>query len=381
MGFGEQWGAAPFIGTPGPILTMNDELEQSLLPTSGVHSNFPMSTMVYFQFVFASTCVVILAGALLGRMNFTAWMLFVPLWLTFSYTVSAFSLWGGGFLATMAVIDYSGGYVIHVPAGTAGFVAAAWVGPRLKQDRDDFQPNNVLLTLVGAGILWTGLNGFNGGDPFAASVDAGPLLVWTILDIIFYKKPAVIGAVQGMITGLVAITPAAGVVAGWFWLFRNVDDTLGIYHTHTVAGIVGGMMVGVFATVEDSAAFNLTNPGGAIDNNWNQVWLQLVGGLFVIGLNVFVTSVICAFIKYVCRIPLRMSRAHLLVGDDAVHGEDAYAFGDVRRSILHGDTVPVPIWGDGELGIIQSMPRHKESKPDVQVNIESEGSDLFLMYP
>ncbi|KAK9371798.1 ammonium transporter AmtB-like domain-containing protein [Lipomyces chichibuensis] len=412
MAFGEQWGAAPFIGTPGPIISMNDELKQTLLPTSGITANFPMSTMVYFQFVFAAITLVLIAGAFLGRMNFTAWMVFVPLWLTFSYTVGAFSLWGGGFLASRGVIDYSGGYVIHVSAGTAGFVGAAWIGPRLQKDREDFQPNNVLLTLVGAGILWTGWNGFNGGDPYAASADAGAavlntniatamsLLVWTALDIIYFKKPAVIGAVQGMITGLVAITPAAGVVAGWgaiiigllsgsipwvsmniigkrVWLFQYVDDTLGVYHTHTVAGIVGGMMVGVFATTEGSAAFGLTNPGGAIDGNWKQVWLQLVGWLFIVGLNIFMTSVIMAFIKYVLRIPLRMSEEQLLIGDDAVHGEDAYAFGDVRRSILHGDTGRVPISGDGEIGIIQGMAQDNgdQENDESRIKTESERSE------
>jgi ammonium transporter, Amt family len=162
-----------------------------------------------------------------------------------------------------------------------------------------------LIRLI-VGILWIGWNGFNGGDPYAASADAGAavlntnvttamsLLTWTILDIIFFKKPSVIGAVQGMITGLVAITPAAGVVAGWGaivigilsgsipWvsmnivgkkvsLFRKVDDTLGVFHTHMVAGFVGGFAVGILATSEGCAAFGLTNPGGAIDGNGKQV--------------------------------------------------------------------------------------------------------------
>jgi len=151
----------------------------------------------------------------------------VPLWLTLSYTVGAFSLWGGGFLFQYGVLDYSGGYVIHLSSGTAAFVGAMWIGPRLPQDRENDKPNNLLLVLVGAGILWLGWNGFNGGDPYTASPDAGvavlntnvctamSLLVWTACDMIYYKKPSVIGAVQGMITGLVAITPAAGFVAGW----------------------------------------------------------------------------------------------------------------------------------------------------------------------
>jgi Amt family ammonium transporter len=252
--------------------------------------------------------VVITAGAFLCRMNFLAWMIYVPLWLTLSYSVGAFSLWGGGFLAKMGVIDYSGGYVIHVSSGTAGFVGAYWIGPRLDQDRLHSPPNNLLFVMVGAGILWTGWNGFNGGDPYAASTDAGAavlntnvctamsVLTWTVLDIVFYKKPSVLGAVNGMITGLVAITPAAGVITGWGaivmgllsgslpWVtmntfgkkwstFRKVDDCLGVFHTHLVAGIVGGFMTGILATVQGSAAFGLTNPGGAIAGNGKQVWL------------------------------------------------------------------------------------------------------------
>lgn len=303
MGFGKQM--APFVGIPGPLMTIHEELDQSILPASGLTAQFPISTMAYFQFVFAAITVVIIAGSFLGRMNFLAWMLFVPLWVTFSYTVGAFSLWGGGFLSKLGVIDYSGGYVIHLSSGTAGFVGAAWIGPRLQLDRDNFKPDNVLLTMVGAGILWVGWNGFNGGDPYAASPDAGvavlntnvatalSILVWIILDQIRFGMASVIGAVQGMITGLVAITPAAGVVSAWgaviigmlassivwfslnivgnFKIFNRVDDTLRVFETHAVAGFIGGMSAGVLATKEGCAAFGITNPGGAIAGNWRQV--------------------------------------------------------------------------------------------------------------
>ena len=284
----------------------------------------------------------------------------------------------------MGVIDYSGGYVIHVSSGTAGFVGAAWIGPRLLKDREDFQPNNVLMVLVGAGILWIGWNGFNGGDPYAASSDAGvavlntnvctavSLLTWTLLDLLYYKKSAVIGAVQGLITGLVAITPGAGVIDCWAaicmgilsgsipWFsmniinkrvpfMRKVDDTLGVFHTHLVAGFVGGMFTGVFATPDGCAAYGLTNPGGAIAGNWRQLWLQLVGALFIIGLNILMTSIILGLLQFV--IPLRMSEAALLIGDDAIHGEEAYAiFHDGQRSLLYGDINRRPVDGDGELG-------------------------------
>ena len=368
MGFGNQW--FPFVGTPHPIISMQDELKQALIPASNTSAAFPMSTMVYFQFVFAAITLVIMAGAVLGRMSFRAWMIFVPLWLTFSYTVGAFSLWGGGFLSSLGVIDYSGGYVIHLSAGVAGFVAAAVIGPRLARDRENFQPNNVLLMLVGAGILWLGWNGFNGGDPYAASRDAGAavlntniatavsVIVWTIMDIFYFKKPSVIGAVQGMITGLVAITPAAGVVDGWGaiaigissgvipWLsmnllgktalFRKVDDTLGVFHTHAVAGLLGGVMTGLLATKAGCAAFSLSTPGGAIEGNWHQVWLQLVGAAFIIVLNIIVTYVLLKLISLI--VPLRMTEEELLIGDDAVHGEEAYAFfGDGERRPVAGD--------------------------------------------
>ena len=161
VGFGEYM--LPFAGRPGPLLTIGQQIRQSNLPSVQVPQNFPKATMAYFQFVFAGITLVLIAGAYLGRMNFRAWMAFVPLWLTFSYCVGAYSLWGGGWAYKLGVMDYSGGYVIHLSSGTAGFVGAYWIGPRLKQDRENFQPNNVLLMMVGAGILWVGWNGFNGG--------------------------------------------------------------------------------------------------------------------------------------------------------------------------------------------------------------------------
>ncbi|KAL6007679.1 Ammonium transporter [Asimina triloba] len=231
MSFGDK--LLPFWGKAGPALGQKYLIRQSQLPESTQYYNdgtvetpmaqqfYPMASMVYFQCVFAAITLIILAGSLLGRMNIRAWMAFVPLWLTFSYTVGAFSLWGGGFLFHWGVVDYSGGYVIHLSSGIAGFVAAYWVGPRSTKDRERFPPNNVLLMMTGAGLLWMGWTGFNGGDPYSANVDSSmavlnthicastSLLMWTCLDVIFFKKPSVIGAVQGMITGLVCITPGA----------------------------------------------------------------------------------------------------------------------------------------------------------------------------
>ncbi|XVF55051.1 hypothetical protein PTKIN_Ptkin06aG0005700 [Pterospermum kingtungense] len=235
MAFGDE--LLPFWGKGAPALGQNYLVHRAKVPesrhrvTSGGYETtepfYPMASLVYFQFTFAAITLILLAGSVLGRMSIIAWMAFVPLWLTFSYTVGAFSLWGGGFLYHWGVIDYSGGYVIHLSSGIAGLTAAYWVGPRLKSDRERFPPNNVLLMLAGAGLLWMGWSGFNGGAPYSANVDssiavlntnvcaATSLLVWTCLDVVFFGKPSVIGAVQGMMTGLVCITPGAGLVQSW----------------------------------------------------------------------------------------------------------------------------------------------------------------------
>jgi ammonium transporter, Amt family len=366
LAFGPQWYS--FIGTPGLATSAEFTLGQATIPAAAAGMpaiQFPMATLVYFQFVFAAITVIILAGSLLGRMNFTAWMIFCPVWMTLVYTVGAFSLWGGGWLAGLGVADFSGGYVIHLAAASSGFVAAALVGPRLQADRDQFPPNSLLMTLVGAGILWLGWNGFNGGDPYFANADAGAavlntntatavaLLVWTLMDKMAYGKPSVLGAVNGMIAGLVAITPAAGyvdgigaivigVVAGIIpWLSMNkfqklgfmqkVDDVLGVFSTHGVAAICGGLLTGVLAnpamleyigTDKDAPGVSIT---GWLYGNPSQLLLQAEGAAFIIVYNVIATFIILKVISFI--VPLRMDEATLKVGDDAGHGETAYAIG------------------------------------------------------
>ncbi|CAK9253785.1 unnamed protein product [Sphagnum jensenii] len=341
-------------------------LSTSPSPSPSSTAFFDMASLVFFQFQFAAITLILLAGSVLGRMSFRAWMLFVPLWLTLSYTVGAFSVWGGGFLWQWGVIDYSGGYVIHLSSGVAGFTAAYWVGPRLPKDRERFPPNNMLLMLAGAGLLWMGWTGFNGGTSLAANLSASvavlnthvcaatSLLTWTTLDVLLFGKPSVIGAVQGMMTGLVVITPAAGVVSGWasivmgilagcvpwftmmiihkHWSFlQKVDDTLGVFHTHAVAGLLGGICAGLFAEPLLCSYLSLGVPAakGFFFGSYFQLVKQVAGALFIIVWNVISTSLILFVIGLV--LPLRMSDAHLLIGDDAEHGEEAYA-----------------LWGDGE---------------------------------
>jgi Amt family ammonium transporter len=367
MAFGPQW--FPFLGTPSLATSAVFTTGQATIPAAAAGMpalTFPMATLIFFQFVFAAITVIILAGSLLGRMNFTAWMIFCPVWMTLVYTVGAFSLWGGGWLSALGVQDFSGGYVIHLAAGVSGFTAAWVIGPRLQADRDHFPPNSLLVTLIGAGILWLGWNGFNGGDPYFANADAGAavlntntatataLLVWTLMDKMAYGKPSVLGAVNGMIAGLVAITPGAGFVDGWGaiiigvvagiipWLAMNklqkssfmmkVDDTLSVFSTHGVAGLTGGLMVGIVANPNmleyigtDKEAPGVSVTGLLYGDSGHQLLMQLYGALFIIVFNAIMTFIILKVIGLI--VPLRMDESLLKVGDDAVHGETAYAIG------------------------------------------------------
>ena len=307
-----------FIGKPGPVLGHTSEQHQANIPLVG-STAFPQSALVYFQFVFAGITPILMLGSVLGRINFKAWIPFVALWCTVVYTVDAFLIWGGGFFAHHGAVDYSGGYVIHLSAGVSGFIAAAVIGPRLQRDREVDAPNNVAMVAVGAGLLWLGWNGFNGGDPYTANMSAAAailntnlccavaFLIWIGWDYITGRKPSLLGGVNGMITGLVAITPAAGYVNGWgaialaviastivyFALnylsrlrpFRNVDDTLGVVYTHGFAGLAGGLLTGIFA--DPNMAIYYTKTGhtyqavsakGLIHGNWTLLEVAGPGG-------------------------------------------------------------------------------------------------------
>src|SRR5438270_886669 len=312
------------VGIPGEILGHKSELGQASIPliTTGPAFHFPTSTLAYFQFVFAAITPILMLGSVLGRINFKAWIPFVLLWSSLIYTVNAFLIWGGGYFAHNGAVDFSGGYVIHLAAGVSGFVAAAVIGPRLRRDREVDAPNNLLMVATGAGLLWLGWNGFNGGDPYYAGADsaaavlntnlscAAAFLVWVAWDYITGRKPTLIGSVNGMITGLVVITPAAGYVNGWgaiamgvlgctivyFALnylsrlrpFRNVDDTLGVLYTHGFAGFAGGILVGVFADPKMLVYIglgktpNVAAPAGPIHGGAHLIKEQLFAGLWVI---------------------------------------------------------------------------------------------------
>ncbi|XP_022744268.1 ammonium transporter 3 member 2-like [Durio zibethinus] len=372
MSFGDK--LVFFLGKPAVALDEKFLLGRAFL------GYFPTATMVFFQSVFAAITLVLIAGALLGRMNFRAWILFVPLWFTLSYTIAAFSIWSPeGWLAKLGVIDFAGGFVIHLSSGVAGFTAAFWVGPRAEKDRHNFPPNNIILMLAGAGLLWMGWSGFNGGAPFAASTisalavlnthicTATSLLTWLLLDNFFFGKPSVLGAIQGMITGLVCITPAAGVVQCWAaiimgiisgsvpWytmmvlhnkvkLLKLVDDPMAIFHTHAIAGALGGILTGFFAVPKLCRLFYMVSDWekylglaygleyGRTSAGFKQMGIQLAAMLFVIILNIVMTSIICWLIGLI--VPLRLSDEELELGDDAVHGEQAFALCHDREKFV-----------------------------------------------
>ena len=172
-----------FVGKPGDVLgpaQLQGRANVPLLSGAMPNFRFPMSSLVFFQFVFRDHPD---PGprSVLGRVNFKAWIPFVALWTTVVYTVDAFLLWGGGWFAHKGALDFSGGYVIHLSAGISGFVAAAVIGPRLQRDREIDAPNNVAMVAVGAGLLWLGWNGFNGGDPYFAGNSASAAVINTNL--------------------------------------------------------------------------------------------------------------------------------------------------------------------------------------------------------
>ena len=393
MGFGQSiahsgsgvFGAKGFLGTflgePGSVLGHAAEEGQAVIPsiTTGPPFHFPESSLMYFQFVFAAITPILALGSVLGRVNFKAWIPYVLIWITGVYAVNAFLIWGGGYWAAHGAVDYSGGYVIHLAAGVSGFVFAAVIGPRLQRDREVDAPNNLLMVMVGAGLLWLGWNGFNGGDSYYAGANASAavvntnlcaavaVMVWIAWDYIFRDKPSMIGSVNGMITGLVAITPAAGFVNGYgaivigvvastiVWmairflsrapLFRSVDDTLGVVYTHGVAGLCGGLLVGVLADpnivqyIGVNGAPNLPGLTSVVHGHWTLLRWQAEAAGWVIGYTAIATFIILKVIGIF--LPLRLSDEELEVGDHAIHGNEVYP-SDVPT--LGGPHAPPPAW-------------------------------------
>ncbi len=375
-----------FVGRPGQITNaFNEQGQAKSAANTLIPFHFPTDSLAYFQFVFAAITPLLFLGSVIGRIKFSAWCLLVPLWSTFVYAVDAFLLWGGGYFAQEGALDFSGGFVIHMSAGVSGFVAAWVLGPRLARDRRHAIPNNLVMAAVGAGILWLGWNGFNGGDPYYAGADAAAavvntnlataagVLTWMAMDGGFSKqrKPTFLGGVNGMICGLVGITPCAGWVNGWgalavgiicsavVWVawnylskvrpFSKVDDALGVIYTHGMAGLLGGLLLGVFGdpnmleygcgtldgsgqVIRTGAAAYATAHGHCTPfsvsglmytGSFHQLWEQARAAVWVIIWSAVVTFILMKVIGWVLR-GARYRDDVLEVGDLAIHDEEAF---------------------------------------------------------
>jgi Amt family ammonium transporter len=339
------------LGTLASVAPGLTEGSQALVGPAQLALNLPTSTVVWFQFVFAAITPILFIGAIIERMSFKAWLIIVPVWSLLVYSPLAYWMFAGGWLNQMGAVDFSGGFVIHLDAGIAGLAAAMAIGPRALGKRG-VRPNNLMFVLVGCGLVWLGWNGFNGGDPYGSSIDASiavlntdlatavSAIVWMCMDMRGFGKPSLTGAMTGAITGLVAITPAAGYVSGWGaivigicsgiipWIAMyklmprlKVDDPLGVFPGHGVAGLTGGLLTGVLA---DPNVGQYVYPGltGAIFGNLYQLEIQAFAAGVTIVYSFCVTYAIFKVVGKMTK--LQETEAVLKVGDFAIHGEVAY---------------------------------------------------------
>ena len=268
-----------------------------------VSGTIPESVFVAFQLTFAIITPALVAGGFAERMRFSAMLIFTAVWLLLVYVPIAHWVWGGGWLGALGFMDFAGGSVVHITAGTAAIVAALYLGSRKRYPTSPNLPHNVPLTVMGAGMLWVGWFGFNGGSALAANGDAAMALLathiaaataaftWMVLEWVRFGKPTVLGTVTGMVAGLACITPASGFVgpggalvigllAGWVCFEATglikrrlfIDDSLDVFSVHGVGGFLGVLLTGVFA----SSALGLF--GGQSDISiGSQLVTQLIG--------------------------------------------------------------------------------------------------------
>jgi Amt family ammonium transporter len=308
----------------------------------------PHALHMAYQATFCIITAALISGAIVERMRFSAYVLFISLWSIVVYAPIAHWVWGGGWLAKWGALDFAGGTVVHVNAGVAALVAAFVLGKRQEYPSSSLLPHSVPFVLLGAGLLWFGWFGFNSGSALAASPIAGlafvttmlapaaTLVVWTFLDYMRSGKPTAVGAATAIVVGLVAITPAAGFVSpmsaialgaiaaipSYIGLIIRVktslDDSLDVVAAHGVGGTVGALLTGVFA---DKAINGVQS--GLLFGNPGQMGIQAAAILAAIVYSGVLSFVLLKIVGLI--IPLRPSRADETVGlDVSMHGEEAY---------------------------------------------------------
>ncbi len=316
---------------------------------AGVVGTLPETVFFAFQMTFAIITPALIVGAYVERIRFGAVMMFSGLWLLLVYAPVCHWIWGGGWLAQMKVIDYAGGLVVHATAGASSLVAVAMLGPRDGYPKDLHPPHNPGMTMMGAGMLWVGWYGFNGGSALAADAAAGSALaathlsaataglVWAIIEKLKFGRSSMIGVVTGVVAGLATVTPASGFVGpvggvvlgalGSLVCFKAVDivkhrlkldDSLDVFAVHGVGGLLGTLLVaGLASTALGGAGYAEGMDAG------RQLGVQALGALVVCAWSAAASAVILL----VCKVTVGLRAGPEAIEDGldmSSHGERAY---------------------------------------------------------
>jgi len=316
--------------------------------------DIPEPLFFIFQMTFAVITPALIVGAFAERMKFSSMLLFSAAWLILVYAPVCHWVWGGGWLQQMGLLDFAGGTVVHVTAGVGALVAAMVIGNRRGYPRTPMPPHNLTMTVTGAGMLWVGWFGFNGGSALAANGDAAMAmlvthisaaagsLAWMTIEWLRHGKPSVLGIVTGMVAGLGTITPASGfvgpggalvigLVAGVVcfyatqWIKRKllIDDSLDVFPVHGVGGIIGTLLAGVFAS-QELGVFSGWGYADGIETMAAQVWVQFIG---VAATFIYTAVVSFVLLKIVSKLTggIRVSDEEEVEGLDIVlHEEMGY---------------------------------------------------------
>lgn len=311
----------------------------------------PEYVFICFQMTFAVITPALIVGGFAERIKFSAVMLFVALWLTVVYFPVAHMVWdGAGYLFNLGAIDFAGGTVVHINAGIAALVGAIMVGKRIGYGKEVLAPHSMTLTMVGASILWIGWFGFNGGSNLEATAGAalaiintftataGAVLAWVIIEVIHRGKASMLGAVSGVVAGLVAVTPACGTVGpigaivlgaiaslGCYYFVAVVkikagyDDSLDVFGIHGIGGIIGAIGTGIFT------APWLGGTGGEDFSIASQVWIQIVAVVITIIWCGIISAILYKVVDLI--VGLRPTPEDERQGLDlSEHGEAAYHY-------------------------------------------------------
>ncbi len=315
--------------------------------------NIPETLLSVFQLTFAIITPALIVGAFAERMRFAAMLVFSAIWVTLVYFPLVHWVWGGGWLGQMGVIDFAGGIVVHISAGVAALVCALVMGPRRGFPTTPMQPHNMTMAVTGAGMLWVGWFGFNGGSALAANGDATMAVLvthisaatgaftWMCWEWKQHGKPSALGIVTGMVAGLGTITPASGSVgpagalviglcAGTLCYFMTnfmkrrlgVDDSLDVFPVHGIGGMLGTFLVAIFAS-PDLGIFSGQGFGGDNSSIMEQMTVQVIG---IVASIVYVGVLTLGILKVTAAItPLRVNEEEETEGLDLVlHDEQGY---------------------------------------------------------